>query len=295
MMKRSLMILLGALLALMLAGCNETAKQVDQKTEGKKEVTEGKKESTSELTLQEVFDKALDVQEKVTGFETIIEMNQKITMNEETIDMKSDIEAKVVTDPLTMHQKMTMDVGNGEKFEVDSYFTSDGLYMFEPMEKVWIKLPKEFSDQMNQLNTEQSNPAEQLKQFTSFINDFEFEQDDSNYILTLKASGEKFDEFIKERVKSTMPDDMPLSEQIFDSMTFDHVEYVMKIDKETFHLQQLDVAIDSTTKIEAETMHLQQEMKSVYSQYNEVDKITVPAEVIENAQEIDFGSLDIKQ
>lgn len=281
-------LMLGALLTLMLAACNEAPKSVDTETNEEKKVETKAKDEANELTLQEVFDKATEAHNELTSFESNLKMEQTVEMNDESFDTNSDIVVKMIIDPLTMHQKMSMEVPGGEAIEMDTYLTKDGLYMFEPLEQQWMQFPEEFSDQVIQLSGEQSTPTDQLKQFESFTDDFQFEEDGANYKLTLKASGKKFDEFLKESVKNTLPEDMQLDENIFEDMTFDHVEYVILIDKETFYLNALDIVMDSQVTVEGETMKLHQKIESTYSNINEIDEIKIPKEALENAQEVDL-------
>lgn len=111
--------------------------------------------------------------------------------------------------------------------------------MFEPTSGVWMQLPKELSDTVLQMPEQQMNPAEQLNQLKEFADDFSFKQDDAQYILSLKASGDKFDQFLKDNAKQLMPDQLKENEELFNNLKFKNVEYEIFIDKKHLILQSL--------------------------------------------------------
>lgn len=295
-MKKTISIILGAMLMLMLAACSQTAEPVEKDAESKQASGEKKQASQakeSELTLEEVFKKTEEANKDLKSFESQIKMNQIVDAAGEKQEINSDIDMKFITEPMALHQKMTMSIA-GEKQEIDAYLTKEGFYMYEPNEKMWIKLPEEFSGQILQMSEGQTNPSGQLDQLKEFVDEFEFKQDDKNYILTLKASGEKFDQFLKDNVKETLPPEMQ-AEDMMGDMKFNKVEYELLIDKETFYLNALNMVTDTDTEIEGQKMNMQIDMQSTYSNYNKVEKIEIPKEALENAQEINLDEMEGQQ
>ena len=69
-------------------------------------------------------------------------------------------------------------------------------------------------------------------------------------------------------------------------MTIHSVNYVINVDKETFLTNSLDVKMDMDMNIEGESMNIKSDIQADYSKYNEIEAITIPAEVLEQAQEI---------
>lgn len=205
-MKKTMSIIFGAMLMLMLAACSQTADPVDKKGESKQGTSTEKasKDKENELTLEDVFKKSEAANKDVKSFNVKIDMKQTVEAAGQKQDINSDIDMSFVTEPMAMHQKMTMSL-DGQKQEIDSYLTKDGFYMYEPTQKMWMKLPEEFSGQILQMSEGQSNPSGQLEQLKAFVNEFDFKQDDKNYILTLKADGDKFDKFLKDSVQDALP------------------------------------------------------------------------------------------
>lgn len=290
-MKKALTIILGAMLTLALSACGQTAEPVKKEGEAeKKQETAAETKKEQELTLEEVYKKVEEVNKDLKSFESNITMNQKVDADGEKQEINSDIAMKFINDPMALHQKMTMSIGD-EKQEMEAYMTKEGFYMFDSNQKTWVKLPSEFSSQILQMSEGQSNPSEQLNQLKEFVDDFDFKQDEKNYILTLKASGEKFDQFLKDNVKATLPPQMQ-DEAMMSGISFNKVEYELFIDKESFYLNAMNMVTDMDTDINGQKMNMYIDMKSTYSNYNEVENIEVPKEALENAQELNLDEVD---
>lgn len=284
-MKKSLSILVGLLLVFMLAACNQTATPVNNATDSNKEAS---KEKQSELTLEEVLEKSTAASESLKSFSVKMDMDQKISssVEEMNMDMKSVIDMDVVMDPMAFYQKMTMTIGE-EKVEMESYFSEDGMFFYEPSGGQWMKFPQEMTDMFLQMTGEQQNPGDELKKLQRFVDDFTFEQDDKNFILKLKAEGEKFNQFIKETAMESLPADLA-QEELLDQMNIKSVDYEIVIDKETFNPVSLIVDMDMDMTVEGETINLKQKVNAQYLNLNNIDVITVPQEVIDSAVDIDM-------
>lgn len=283
-MKKSLSILIGLLLVFMLAACNQTATPVNNATNNNEESS---KEKQSELTLEEVLEKSTAASENLKSFSVKMDMNQTISssLDEMNMDTHSVIDMDVVMDPMTFYQKMTMTMGE-EKVEMESYFSEEGMFFYEPSGGQWMKFPQEMADMFLQMAGEQQNPGDELKKLQKFVDDFTFEQDDKNFILKLKAAGEKFNDFIKETAMESMPAEMA-GEELFNNMNIKSVDYEIVVDKETFNPVSLIMDMDMDMTIEDETINLKQKVNAQYLNLNKIDAITVPQEVIDSAVEMD--------
>lgn len=281
-MKKWSTLLAVATLTLGLAACNETAAPANEK-----DVTE-----KSELTLQEVYDKSMAASEELKSVKAKIDMNQTMQLpgQDVNLDINSLMDMDYIIDPLQIHQtgttsmKSTDENMGNQEMKMESYITKDAFYTYEGESGQWMKFPQEM---MNQLmsTTDQSNPSNQLKQIEGYLEDFTFEQDNDNYILTLEASGEKFTELVKEQVDEALQN-MVGAEEIEMDMIINSVNYLIHIDKETFQTNKVDMVLDMDMTIDGETMNMKQDMKSDFSNFNQVEEIVIPQEVIDNAVEI---------
>lgn len=275
-------------LSLGLAACGSAA-------EPKKDAETGEKvelENKSEMTAQEVYSKAMEVSEEQKSMHAVIDIDQKISMPSQEVEMDSKIkmDMDVIVEPLAMHQNMKMDMGEMGKMDMELYMNESGFFMHDPESGQWIKMPKDMYDEMMAGMGGETDPTLDMKMFNEFKDDFKFEQTDDEYILTLSASGDKFSGLMKELMGSALPADMDMTEedaQMLENMDVKSLEVVMYIDKETFYTNAFDLDMDMTMKIEEEEMRIVQKMKSVITKINEIDEIVVPQEVIDGAVDLE--------
>ncbi|MDN4606399.1 DUF6612 family protein [Sporosarcina highlanderae] len=277
------------LLALGLSACGSAAEPKTDPDTGKKvEVT-----NKSKMTAQEVYSKAMEVSEEQKSMHAVMDINQKMSMPGQGLDMDSKIkmDMDMIIDPLAMYQVMSMDMGPEiGAMDMEIYMTESGFYMLDPESAQWIKMPKEMYDEMMAQMGGETDPTLDMKMFKEFKDDFKFEQTDDEYILTLNASGDKFSGLMKELMGSTFPADMEMTEEeadLLNNMDLKSLDITIYIDKETFYTNAFDMKMDMTMKIEDEEMHIVQEMKSVITKINEIDEIVVPQEVIDSAVDLE--------
>lgn len=71
-------------------------------------------------------------------------------------------------------------------------------------------------------------------------------------------------------------------------MKFDNINYVIKIDKETFDIHAMDTIFDITIDIDGKSMKISTDAKIAFNNFNEVEAITIPLEVIDQAVEVQY-------
>lgn len=278
MRKKTFLLLTFFMVLLTLTACNKTATPANETAEKK-----------DPLTLEEVFNKSLEASKKITSFSVEMNLDQNISFDDETEKMKSVIHMDAVTDPLTFHQKMKMEVeGMSDKIETESYFSKKGMYFYDPEENIWMKFPSNMSDQILQLSGEKSNPLSDLENFKKFVDDFTFEQNDNNYILKLNASGDKFDQLIKETIQETLPNEFKETMENLDKMKIRNVYYEYLIDKKTFLPVETIVKMDMDINVDEQNFTLKQSVHGKYKDYNKLKEIVIPQEIIDKAVEIDM-------
>ncbi|HEY4601685.1 MAG TPA: DUF6612 family protein [Cerasibacillus sp.] len=247
--------------------------------------------SACQENAEEVYNKALEASKELKSAEVDLDIKQTIGIPSEdmTMDISSKMDVKMTTDPLTMYQKGTIDMGDllPIAMEMESYVTEDAMYMYESMSDTWMKMDSVLSEEM--LN-QQQDPAEQLKLLEEFAKDFTFEKDDNAFVLKLEADGEKLKDNMDELIKQYMPQEImqALGEETFKDMDISKLNYEIFIDKKTYHLNKLNVDMDMKIKADGEEMNISQKVNAEYKNINGVDPIKVPQDVIDNAQEMGF-------
>lgn len=233
-MKRIYAILTALLLTLSLAACSQsetTSKEGDKKEEPK-------------LTAQEVFEKSLQASQDLKSFSLKMEMNQVMSADsEESLEINSIAEMEMITEPLALYQKMTMNVpGQGEQ-TTETYFTNEGMFIYDPSGGVWIKYPADMEELSGTANAQASNPAAQMEMLKDFADEISMAEEGKYYVLKLKASsGEKFDDLIKKTLEQTMQEGAfgngeleQLINEMMSALKLNNMTYEIFVDRDTYY------------------------------------------------------------
>lgn len=289
MMNKWLKGMAAGVLALGLAACGSTAEpKTDSETGEKANVT-----NKSEMTAQEVYNKAMSVSEEQKNMHAVVDVDQKISVPSEDFEMDSKIkmDMDMIVEPLSMYQKMSVDMGpDMGKMDMELYLTDSEFYMQDPESGEWLKFTNDMYDEIMAEMGGETDPTLDMEMFNEFKDDFKFEQTDDEYILTLSASGEKFNELMLELMNESIPEDLSAEEaEIIENMNVNGLTIEIFIDKETFYTNAFNLDMDMDMKVEEQEMNITQKMKAVMSKINEIDEIVVPQEVVDNA--IDLGEM----
>lgn len=244
------------------------------------------------MTIEEVFERAQEAQGEVQSLhaDVAVEQNVEMETGESGMTAAVNMGLDLTMAPFAVYQKGTAAVtaeGVGEMPMMDNemYITEEAIYLYESMSGTWMKLPnEELADLQTLLADQSADPSEQLRTLEPFQDDMAFKETDSAYSLSLDATGEEFQSLFATELQELMAQfDMPAELQ---DITYHSVIYDIIIDKETFITTAADMVIDVSIDTGEGSVRLKQDMKSEFSKFNEIDKITVPQEIIDAAQEV---------
>lgn len=284
-MKKIFKVLAVGTLALTLAACNSSATPTKDTT------------NKSKLTLEQVYDKAVDRQADIQSASAKMDMTQvtKVGSGEEAMEFSIDskMEMDIIVDPLAMHLSgsMTMPDMMNESEEtmdmpIEMYMKKDaGLFMKDSTTDSWLKLPNENFDAILDQTAASADAKEQLEQLKKFIKDFTFEQTDDEYVLTLDAKGDKFKELIDSEINKSIQE-MGLEENPMDQLSIEKINYVLHIDKETFDTNKMDMNFDLKMAVEGDELLMNTKSVVTYTEFNHLKTIDIPQSIIDNAQTI---------
>lgn len=285
-MKKIFKVLAVGTLALTLAACNSSATPTKDTTK------------TSNLTLEQVYDKAVDRQSDIKSASANMDMTQvtKVGSGEEAMEfsINSKMEMDIIVDPLAMHLSGSMSMpdmmSEGQEttdMPIEMYMKKDaGLFMKDVTTDSWLKLPDENFDAILDQTAASADAKEQLEQLKKFINDFTFEQTDKEYVLTLEAKGDKFKELIDSEINKSI-EDMGLAENPMDQLTIEKINYVLHIDKETFDTKKMDMNFDLKMAVEGDELLMNTKSVVTYTDFNHLKTIDIPQSIVDNAQTIE--------
>ena len=278
-MKKFFTVLSAGAVALVLTACNNSATPTKDTT------------ATNKLTLEQVYDKAMERQVDIKSMSANIDMSQVIQfgIDEESMVMNIDsqMDIDMIANPLAMHLSGTMSMpdlyGNGTEnssMPIEMYMKQDqGFFMKEPTSESWLKIPSEQFDAILDQTASSTNAKEQLEQLKQYIDDFTFEQTDDTYLLTLNAKGDHFKELIQSEMnKSLGTNDNPLTD-----LTIDQANYTILIDKETFDTNKIDINFDLKMNMEGQASTIKTKSVVTYTEINHLDTIDIPQSIIDHA------------
>ncbi|MDQ0483517.1 DUF6612 family protein [Guptibacillus hwajinpoensis] len=234
------------------------------------------------IDAEEVFEKSIAAQENVTSFKMLATMNQTIRSNGEEMQITSEIDSDMVMDPMAFHQVIDMDA-NGEAMQMESYYTEAGFFMKQGEE--WMEFPDEMTDTLLTIQQSQADPSEQMEMLKEYVDEFKLTENEGTYVMTMKASGEKFQELLDETVEDFGTQNEAL-QGVTEQMKVNEVEYTLTIGKDDFLTKEFRMQMDSDMTMEDETLSMVMEMDSRFKKYNEIEEVTVPEEVIQQAKEM---------
>ena len=278
-MKKFFTVLSAGAVALVLTACNTSATPTKDTT------------ATSKLTLEQVYDKAMERQADIKSMSASMDMEQviKFGIGEESMEMNMDsqMDIDMIAKPLAMHLSGTMTVpdmfGEGDEkssMPIEMYMKQDqGFFMKEPTSDSWMKMPSEEFDAILDQTASSANAKEQLEELKQYIDDFAFEQNDDTYVLTLNAQGDRF----KELIQSEVDKSLGTGQNPLDGLTIDKANYVIFIDKETFDTNKMNMNFDLKMSIEGQEATIQTKSEVTYTEINNLDKIDIPQSIIDNA------------
>ncbi|WP_409341872.1 DUF6612 family protein [Paenibacillus sp. MBLB4367] len=235
-----------------------------------------------------VFAKSIEGAAKLESYTVSMNMKQQIEQGGNKTDIASKIDMDLVMKPETMFkQVMSMNTA-GQNVNMEMYYVKNGLYMKDPTSGSWMKLPAE---QMNAaiqgLSNEQFDPSKQLDKLKAFTNDMVLSESGDTYTIKLTASGDKFNDFIINELKSSGDkESMDAMLSAMSGLKVKSMEYTISIDKKTYFPKSLVMAMDMEMEIQGQKMHLVQNIDGTYSNYNSVKEIVVPKEALESAKSV---------
>ncbi|WKA59005.1 hypothetical protein QWY16_02265 [Planococcus shenhongbingii] len=287
-MKKWMMMIGAGTLAMGLAACGETAEPAAG--------SEDKKEADSELTLEEVFTKSTEASQQIKSFHADMITNQLMSIESVGMEMEMamNIGMDMTIEPLAFYQTsetsmVSEEMGDQEPMTMEMYMTEEGMYMNDPTIGSWIKMPEEsIPDLQAMMEQQTADPSQQLEDLKAFQDDFTFEQTEDEYILKLDAAGEEFQALIHKQMEQVVGQMELEAQTALEEMKINAVAYELFIDKKTFLPNDMNVDMDIDMNIEGDTMSIKSDVEAAYSKYNEIEAITVPEEVLEQAKEMSF-------
>lgn len=275
-MKRLMMFFTAFSMVMMLVACSEEEK----------------------MELEEVMNQAVEASNNLKSYSIEMDLTQNMQVNEQQMESDMKLTGDVTVDPMAMHQTITMDMSQmmnnidnqqdqaniPQTLKMETYFSDEGFYVQNPMADGWMVMPKDMHEQILSMSSMEQKPGKELEKLQEYVEDVSFSEEEDFYVISFSASGDKVKELISDLMEQTMGN-LPMN-NMMDNMKINNLEYMYKIEKDSFYPREMKMNTDMEIKIEDQTMHMVQEAEGKYSNFNNVEPIVIPEEVKENAQEM---------
>lgn len=241
---------------------------------------------------EEIYQKAIEAGKKLESAEMELTMHQIVDVGEEfgTMTTEMDSVASFVIEPFAMHQKGNMSMEMEDfpmDMEMEIYATDSEFYMYDSMSNMWMKMDAEMVP--NEMAVDYDF-HEQLNILESFIDEIEFKEESDHYVFKYDGDGKKLIDLSQEIIKENMDDTLAglgmEASEVFDQMDVHSLYYEILIDKKTYDTKGIIMNLDFEIDIGGETLAIQQEVNATYTGINTIDKIEVPQEIVDEAQEL---------
>lgn len=304
---KKLLTLMMAMLIVVLVACADSSSTDSTETddtgdvetsEGAEDVENEESDAASEITLEEVYEKAIERQNEINSMSADIVMDQNIVLDEsgETFEMKSNsnLQSDFTIDPVAsyMHGTVTaFDPMSEQEIELETemYMLEDAFYMYDSEGDQWLEFPLEGMEAVLGQSAQQIDATEQLELLESIISEFSLEEEGDEYILKLDAAEDKFTEFVIEEMKALQSVGITEAEEdIVNLINYDKVSYVLKINKDTYDMTAMDLVLNMTLEEGDESLVMNTDTKITFSNFDGIDAIEVPQEVVDEAVPVEY-------
>lgn len=233
------------------------------------------------LTAQEVFEKAKDASAELESVHSTISFEDfwRTTVPEYKKTMKYDFISDATLHPVTFKQQLVVKPSGEEAWKANVYKKDDRIFIKEDSKNELDELTSGTLSELFGAMMDQVNPTLNLSFFDIFADDFELEPIDYGYNLKLSLSREQYQEF-QNLVFGV--------EEISGEYAFiNKFDISIGIDINTFYTTDFKITMDtttySTTEINGNSHRVKQSIMAIYSKYDHVEPIKLPANVSEAA------------
>ncbi|MRH44496.1 hypothetical protein GH741_17770 [Aquibacillus halophilus] len=258
-------------------------------TEDEKESSDDEGDLVDALDVKSILKKSAEAMAEVTSFKGISKFIDDSTFNgvEEKSESTFTMEI-ILSDPAVMYAKASSVLSETEEGDMEMYMKDGTLYINS--EENWFSMPTDsgYGSLYEQYNMYEE---EQIEAYVNQSDSFEVIDNGDHYLLSFAGNNEEYKNVV---MGSSFGATSELFKEHYENMKINSGTYEVSIDKETFYMTEYKYEYDSETT--GELGAITQYSKGTYSlsDFNSIGEITVPEEVIENAQSMGESFVDMQ-
>ncbi|MDT8858763.1 hypothetical protein N0O92_00880 [Alkalihalobacillus sp. MEB130] len=273
-----------------LAACSETQPVVQQEKTEEPQEEEEEKETEPTLTVEDILAKSIGEMQKVESLSSNKEFVQKIHLpDEEPYSTTTSLYSEVIQAPLSLYKKRVSEVPVMGDLITDIYLVEDGVYFKDGLEDVWFTYPEEVTQEI--IGNEQTHMTpheEHLELLARYTDQLTYEEQEDHFVLSFVGSSDVLHAFALE-LNNMMLDELASEVEEFMSMAeINQLDYTLYIDKETFRQTEWSMTLVLELPLEEDSIKRKINATEKLDQFNEINEIVVPLDVVENAEEFNL-------
>jgi len=262
---------------LFLFGCN----QANETSNNENSKNANNTEPFDQAEIADVFQKAADAHHEINNMKADTQAKVGTISNGREAEYTTQEATFITFDPFIIHSiNKANDPLETESIESEMYVTDDQGYINGPRTNGWTIFPLQEIRMYIDVLTITTDI--QFTHYQDYTEHFTMEEDENAYIIYFEGENELYLDAIVHGV----PDMIVPSEEIHKSDDIDfNGTMEMYIDKDTFLLTKLKKTFEQTREENGMTYEDYSDLEVTYSEFNELDEIGIPEEVIAEASE----------
>ncbi|WP_316571043.1 DUF6612 family protein [Neobacillus sp. YIM B06451] len=191
----------------------------------------------------------------------------------------SEIHTDMMTAPAAFHQTShTENSISGLSHMSEAYYTKEGMFLNDGSEAGWIKVSPEQSARAVAASM-QMNPAEELHKAEGLHAILSMVENSEEYVVTLKAAGDKHREDLKKFITASMPAEYQRNTSLLENLDIKDFNYELVVNRRSFFPSRFSAKAEIELFIAGSSVTMEQEMKGNYSNFNKIRDISVPESI----------------
>ncbi|SDH64881.1 DUF6612 family protein [Alteribacillus bidgolensis] len=255
-------------------------------------------EQEESIDSAEVLDNAIDSMEDLENYAIDTNMNQDIQFNKEGY-LKNKYRSHTIVnlDPIGYHESSTIKTTeeNGESdtstdvVALERFFTEEGYYIFDSNDGRWVKFPDEFTEDIQSYDESFEKPAHTLELIEAYTDEIHISEGDQHYRLTFSGENEQLQQIALEMMRMVNTDFSEMMEDMMYMTEMEDLEFELLIDKETYYAKTLRMDMNmNMNSEEGKSYNSTHTVVARYSEFNEAKEVSIPDDVLDNAEEMEL-------
>ncbi|MCM3128524.1 DUF6612 family protein [Paenibacillus provencensis] len=287
--------IIGMILVLMLAACGTENQEVTPTDEADTGATTGVdnieesteppvEEASGEIpTAEELLKQVSESSSSIQSYSMDTNITQNITMavegQEQSQDVEMNMKQDMVLSPIAVYQEITTSMPElGGDQEIMQYITEDAIY--SQVDGSWMKLPQESIGPLVEQFKAQGSAAEQYDQLNSIASEIEVTEEGDVYWLKANLSGDGVKDLAQEMIAQQGAAD-PQMAAMMEQMDIKSIDLSYSVNKETYYPADMTYNMEMSMEMEGQNVTIVMAMDGSFSEYNELDGIEIPQEVLD--------------